>query len=78
MITKLELGGITVDVVQKDIKNVHLSAYPPNGRVKISAPLRMNAATIPRLRYIQDRLDQAATGEAEGPEARVASRISRS
>jgi hypothetical protein len=41
MITKLELGGITVDVVQKDIKNVHLSAYPPNGRVKISAPLRM-------------------------------------
>jgi len=46
MITKLELGGITVDVVQKDIKNVHLSAYPPNGRVKISAPLRMSAATI--------------------------------
>jgi hypothetical protein len=29
---KLELGGITVDVVQKDIKNVHLSVYPPNGR----------------------------------------------
>jgi predicted metal-dependent hydrolase len=46
MITKLELGGITVEVVQKDIKNVHLSAYPPNGRVKISAPLRMSAATI--------------------------------
>ena len=46
MITKLELGGITVDVVQKDIKNVHLSAYPPNGRVKISAPLHMSAETI--------------------------------
>jgi predicted metal-dependent hydrolase len=46
MITKLELGGITVDVVQKEIKNVHLSAYPPNGRVKISAPLRMSAASI--------------------------------
>src|SRR5260221_284259 len=46
MITKLKLGEITVDVVRKDIKNVHLSAYPPNGRVKISAPLRMNADTI--------------------------------
>jgi predicted metal-dependent hydrolase len=46
MITKLKLGEITVDVVQKDIKNVHLSAYPPNGRVRISAPLRMSADTI--------------------------------
>jgi hypothetical protein len=45
-ITKLELGGITVDVVQKDIKHVHLSVYPPNGRVKISAPLRTSAETI--------------------------------
>jgi predicted metal-dependent hydrolase len=43
---KLELGGITVDVVQKDIKNVHLSVYPPNGRVRLSAPLRMSAETI--------------------------------
>jgi predicted metal-dependent hydrolase len=46
MMTELELGGIRVDVVQKDIKNVHLSVYPPSGRVKISAPLRMNAETI--------------------------------
>jgi predicted metal-dependent hydrolase len=46
MITKVKLGETTVDVVQKDIKNVHLSVYPPNGRVKISAPLRMSAATI--------------------------------
>jgi len=33
-------------VVQKDIKNVHLSVYPPNGRVRLSAPLRMSAETI--------------------------------
>jgi len=43
---KLELGGITVDVVQKDVKNVHLSVYPPNGRVRLSAPLRMSVETI--------------------------------
>jgi predicted metal-dependent hydrolase len=46
MSTKLELGGTTVDLIQKDIKNVHLSVYPPNGRVKISAPLRMSVETI--------------------------------
>ena len=39
MTEKIELGGIVVDVIQKPIKNVHLSVYPPNGRVRISAPL---------------------------------------
>jgi predicted metal-dependent hydrolase len=43
---KIELGDIAVDVVKKDIKNVHLSVYPPAGRVKISAPLRMKLETI--------------------------------
>ena len=40
MTTQIELGDITVDVVLKDIKNIHLSVYPPAGRVRISAPLR--------------------------------------
>jgi predicted metal-dependent hydrolase len=43
---KIDLGGIAVEVVKKDIKNVHLSVYPPAGRVRISAPLRMNLDTI--------------------------------
>ena len=38
MATRLELGDIAVDVVFKDIKNVHLSVYPPDGRVRIAAP----------------------------------------
>jgi predicted metal-dependent hydrolase len=46
MITRIDLGKIGVDVVFKDIKNVHLSVYPPNGRVRISAPKRMNLDTI--------------------------------
>ena len=36
----IELGDIRVDVVQKDIKNVHLSVHPPTGTVRISAPQR--------------------------------------
>lgn len=42
----ISLGDIDVEVVQKDIKNVHLSVYPPTGRVRIAAPLRMPLETI--------------------------------
>jgi predicted metal-dependent hydrolase len=45
-LTSLRLGDIAVDVVLKDIKNVHLSVYPPTGRVRISAPKRMSVDTI--------------------------------
>lgn len=46
MVTQIQLGEITATVVLKDIKNIHLSVYPPNGRVHISAPLRMDLDTI--------------------------------
>lgn len=46
MVTLLELGDITVEVALKDIKNVHLSVHPPSGRVRISAPRRMELETI--------------------------------
>jgi predicted metal-dependent hydrolase len=40
------LGDISIEVIRKDIKNIHLSVYPPQGKVKISAPLRMDTETI--------------------------------
>jgi predicted metal-dependent hydrolase len=46
MTKTIELGDIAVDVVLKDIKNVHLSVYPPTGKVRISAPARMSVDTI--------------------------------
>lgn len=46
MKTQIELGDIAVDVVLKDIKNIHLSVYPPSGRVRISAPSHMKIETI--------------------------------
>lgn len=42
----LKLGNIDIEVEQKDIKNIHLSVYPPNGRVRIAAPERMDLDTI--------------------------------
>ena len=46
MVSQLLLGDIAVDVVLKDIKNVHLSVYPPTGRVRIAAPRHMSLDTI--------------------------------
>ena len=46
MTTKIQLDDIAVDVVLKDIKNVHLSVYPPMGRVRISAPTRISLDAI--------------------------------
>ena len=43
---QFRIGDITVDIVQKDIKNVYLSVHPPTGRVRISAPKRMKWETI--------------------------------
>ena len=34
----IKLNDINVEVVHKDIKNVHLSVYPPHGHVRVSAP----------------------------------------
>ena len=72
MATTLTLGAITVDVVKKDIKNIHLSVYPPAGRVRISAPLRMNVETIrlfavSRLRWIKEQQKQIAGQDREPP-----------
>lgn len=46
MTAHIDIGEIKVEVIQKDIKNVHLSVYPPDGRVKIAAPYRMDPDTI--------------------------------
>ena len=45
-VSAIELGDIAVDVVLKDIKNIHLSVYPPHGAVRIAAPLRMQLDAI--------------------------------
>ena len=46
MVTELNVGDVSVDVVFKDIKNVHLSVHPPTGRVRIAAPARMKMEAV--------------------------------
>ena len=54
----LEVGGISVEVVRKEIKHLHLGVYPPEGRVRVAAPMRLDddavrAAVISRLTWIR-------------------------
>lgn len=37
---ELEIDGLLIEIHRKPIKNMHLRVYPPDGQVKISAPLR--------------------------------------
>lgn len=54
----IRIGGMDVDVVRKDIKNLHIGVYPPNGRVRVAAPLLVDddavrLAVISRLSWIK-------------------------
>jgi len=46
MISEIVIGGISIEVIKKNIKNIHLSVHPPNGRVRIAAPITMNNEAI--------------------------------
>jgi predicted metal-dependent hydrolase len=54
----IEVSGIEVEIVRKAIKNLHLSVYPPEGRVRVAVPLRvddeaMRLAVIAKLEWIR-------------------------
>ena len=42
----MTINGINVDIVQKDIKNLHLAVYPPEGRVRVAAPTETGQEAI--------------------------------
>lgn len=72
MVSQIKLGGIAVDVVLKDIKNIHLSVHPPTGRVRISAPSRMKMDTvrvfaISKLAWIREQQKRLRDQEREAP-----------
>lgn len=72
MATRINLGGIWVDVVRKDIKNVHLSVYPPSGKVRIAAPAWMELDTIRlfainKLAWIRRQQKKMLSQERETP-----------
>ena len=62
----ITVSGIRVQIERKDIKNLHLGVYPPDGRVRVAAPLlvtndAVRLAVIDKLGWIrrqQNRLTE--------------------
>ena len=40
--SQIRVSGVPVEIVRKGIKNLHLGVYPPHGRVRVAAPLRVS------------------------------------
>ena len=56
--SRLTINNLRVEIVRKDIKNLHLGVYPPNGRVRVATPHRVNddavrLAVIAKLGWIK-------------------------
>ncbi|UXM91014.1 M48 family metallopeptidase [Paenarthrobacter sp. JL.01a] len=59
----LKVSGIDVDVIYKNIKNLHIAVYPPLGRVRVAAPQRLDddavrLAVVQRLPWIKRQREQ--------------------
>lgn len=66
----LTVAGLGVDVIYKDIKNLHISVYPPAGRVRVAAPQRTDEDTIrlaivQRLPWIKRQREQLQNAERQ-------------
>lgn len=66
----LTVAGIDVDVIHKDIKNLHIGVYPPVGRVRVAAPLRLDddavrLAVVQRLPWIKRQRDRLQAADRQ-------------
>jgi predicted metal-dependent hydrolase len=72
MAETIQLGEVSIEVTRKDIKNVHLSVYPPDGRVTLAAPLATRlelarAYAISKLGWIRDQQKKLVGQAREAP-----------
>ena len=68
--SKLLMADLEVQTVRKNIKNIHIGVYPPNGRVRVAAPMRTTDETIrlivlSKIPWIRKQRDKFARQERE-------------
>ncbi|MGJ0290552.1 M48 family metallopeptidase [Aliarcobacter cryaerophilus] len=56
--SNITVSGLEIAIERKDIKNLHIGVYPPNGKVRVATPLKLNdeavrLAVISRLSWIK-------------------------
>ena len=67
-----QIGGIDVEILRKKIKNLHIGCYPPEGRVRVAAPLHVSSdairiAVLSRLSWIRRKQAQFQRQERQTP-----------
>jgi predicted metal-dependent hydrolase len=65
-----KVSDYQIETVRKDIKNIHLGVYPPNGRIRISVPLRtsddgMRLFIISKIPWIKKQRERFAKQERQ-------------
>jgi predicted metal-dependent hydrolase len=73
----IEVAGLSVELVRKPIKNLHIGVYPPAGRVRVAAPPAISddairVAIVTRLGWIKKKQREFA-GQAREPERQFVS-----
>lgn len=43
---QIEISGIKIEIQKKNIKNLHLAVVPPDGKVRVSAPMHLSNESI--------------------------------
>ena len=76
MAKALQIAGVEVRVVRKDVRNLHLSVLPPDGAVRITAPEWMEAEairlfTIGKLGWIKRQQGKMRAQERQSPRAYI-------
>lgn len=46
MQTKLQIAGLEVNIIKKEIKHLHLNILPPKGKIRVSVPNNVDNETI--------------------------------
>lgn len=73
----IAVAGLSVELVRKPIKNLHIGVYPPEGRVRVAAPPSLSedairVAIVTRLGWIKKKQREFA-GQAREPERQYVS-----
>jgi len=72
MVHSFKIGDMTIQLTQKDVKNVHLSVHPPDGRVTLVTPKTTRsdvarAYAISKLGWIRDQQRKLSEQTRETP-----------
>lgn len=68
----IQINDLRIDVIRKDIKNMHLAVYPPTGRLRLSAPNRtddevLRLFAISKISWIRKHIKNFKRQERESP-----------